>query len=80
MNQINDGSGPAFPNVDISNTCGEHGMSLRDWFAGMAVQGMLASGRWDHKESAEQFAGLCFRIADAMIAQQRTQPNPKDTQ
>jgi hypothetical protein len=42
MNTINDG-GPAFP-LATSSASNEsvNGMSLRDWFAGMALQGMLA--------------------------------------
>ena len=41
---INDG-GPAFPNND-QNGCAFSGMTLRDWFAGQALQGMLASGHY----------------------------------
>lgn len=48
-----------------------HGMSLRDWFAGRAMQGQL-SGFWQsekpHGWSDEEIAAEAYRIADAMIA------------
>lgn len=39
---INDG-GPAFPFPPNENWQGCSGMTLRDWFAGQALAGMLAS-------------------------------------
>lgn len=73
----NDG-GPAFPVLELDQRSGnvfaQHmGTSLRDWFAGQALQGMLAHAtryrsrpgtplNW-HKAIAEE-AG---EIADAMI-------------
>lgn len=39
-NPIDDG-GPAFPNND-SHGCAYTGMTLRDWFAGQALPGLLA--------------------------------------
>lgn len=76
-NKINDG-GPAFP---VSTGMGplaanfvSSGMTLREWFAGMAMQGWLSSdtpGR-DHldytAEAIERDAKLAYAIADAMIA------------
>jgi hypothetical protein len=57
--------GPAFPRSD---ELGLHraipGMSLRDWFAGMAMQGMLADGI--AHDGAPRFA---YRLADAMLAE-----------
>ena len=38
------------------------GMSLRDWFAGMALE-----GRADIDECAETTAGICYFLADAML-------------
>jgi hypothetical protein len=63
----NDG-GPAFPGFasDISNG---DGMSLRDWFAGKAMQGILsAQVHGLGVEFAEQFAKLAYKQADAMLA------------
>ena len=65
---------PAFP-VSIPG-CGDngwHGMSLRDWFAGQAISQMLSltqhrNGSWD----AVAVAAACYAIADAMIAESRS--------
>ena len=40
------------------------GMSLRDWFAGLALQGYLAS---EHSFTNEGFAINSYAIADAML-------------
>ena len=64
-NQPNDG-GPAFPVVDALNEVSCSGMSLRDWFAGMAMQGIYASdvhNQW----RAEKAAKSAYRTADAML-------------
>ena len=47
------------------------GMTLRDWFAGKALAGELASqgvndGQWIH---LPDLASRCFEIADAMISE-----------
>lgn len=39
------------------------GMNLRDWFAGMALIGLLAGGDYSHKDAAAE----SFNYADAMI-------------
>jgi len=65
--KINNG-GPAFP-----RSCGEcgrdvDGMSLRDWFAGMALsnpQTMAFNGIND--EDNKSIARRAYKIADAMI-------------
>ena len=59
--------GCAFPYV-CETYVPEPGMSLRDWFAGMALQGMLADG--DHAEVLnEKMAEFAYHMADAMIEQ-----------
>lgn len=70
MATLNDG-GPAFPkpldpypNAQGMES-GTHGMSLRDWFAGQALAGMLADQTFD--APAEMMAESSYRIADAMI-------------
>lgn len=66
----NDG-GPAFPftPTDRSGQCApaEPGMTLRDWFAGMALQGQAHRFAHPH-EHRELLASDCYDIADAMIA------------
>lgn len=64
--------GQAFPMpAHTSNFVGfdhekQDGMSLRDWLAGQAMQGLLASGRYD---SWDYLAEDSWNIADEMIAQ-----------
>lgn len=77
----NDG-GPAFPqspltvqrkdsgHIDISQA-GEGaeqstGMTLRDWFAGMAMQALIGS---DNGEPAASIANRAFFYSDAMLAE-----------
>ena len=66
---INDG-GPAFPDVQFTHNNGDtsfknNGMTLRDYFAGQALAGMLADP--DTTESPDVLARACYRCADAMI-------------
>jgi uncharacterized protein YodC (DUF2158 family) len=72
--------GPAFPGEYIKHKSGEvgnsipiteysSGMTLRDWFAGMALQGMLS---WSCKGSPDEFAALAYENADAMLAARGT--------
>ena len=69
----NDG-GPAFPRTkstgDLSNSTTEiisvGGMSLRDYFAGQALTGLLADQKRDGSLTA--YADDAYAFADAMIA------------
>ena len=63
--QINDG-GPAFPNVWEDNP--SQGMSLRDYWAGQAINGELATLPATHNITAEGLAKWGFMVADAMLA------------
>lgn len=67
--------GPAFPRV--TSDCDDHdgvtqydgvpGMSLRDYFAGQAMMGML-SNREEHMAfDRDSCAGESYRYADAML-------------
>lgn len=77
---MNDG-GPAFPvhiqslddlsgqgrdeDMEVVSQCQHPGMSLRDWFAGMALQGILSANyNVDQTVAREAYAS-----ADAMIAE-----------
>lgn len=72
---MNDG-GPAFPraafshnnpSIDAFDSDPVDGMSLRDWFAGMALQGLTAC---THRTfNPEALAKDSFIAADAMIAE-----------
>ena len=65
--------GPAFPKVAENFKSGWPGMSLRDWFAGMAIP--LAS-RWEEQAptyttpepSYRGIAERAYFLADAMLA------------
>jgi hypothetical protein len=55
----------AFPNP---NNTEQTGMSLRDWFAGLAMQGELASQDSESIiESFELLASYAYEVADAMM-------------
>lgn len=62
---ITDG-GPAFPFycTDMHNA-GSPGMTLRDWFAGMALQWLVPA---DDADCYAKQAKLAYEQADAMIA------------
>lgn len=77
MSKINDG-GPAFPlenprhleNGDLFKQF--PGMSLRDWFAGQALAGLVTSNVRDclyGTQSADRYAEDAYCIADAMLAE-----------
>jgi len=57
---IKDG-GPAYP---TDGGCGSFGMSLRDHFAGLAMQGMIACGEEYDNAELGRFA---YDVADAML-------------
>jgi len=61
---INDG-GPAFPNND-QHGCAYSGMTLRDWFAGQALVGLVSLQRPDAGITSDALTAYVF--ADAMIA------------
>lgn len=57
--------------VPGSNTLQERtvtGMTLRDYFAAKAMQGIIATFDDDITAMPEQVACLCYKIADAMLA------------
>ena len=57
--QVVDDGGQAFPTT-------HDGMTLRDWFAGMALQGLLAGSE---NMSIDTAARLSYTAADMMIAE-----------
>lgn len=76
--------GPAFPCTNEQFTFGNPqtgdawpGMVLRDWFAGLALSGLLAEPQPDDGEPelglgrnyAANAAAAAYRIADAMLAE-----------
>jgi len=74
MSNTNTG-GPAFPQVELDqvtgNPCDQHsGMTLRDYFAAKAMQGMM------HDVSqpvGEVIANWAYEVADAMLSARGTE-------
>jgi hypothetical protein len=66
----------AYPFLHKNPTSGqttiEEGMELRDWFAGQALQGLLASEVIDTMAS---FAIRSYLLADLMMKQRKEVPN-----
>lgn len=50
-----------------------NGMSLRDWFAGMALQGLVSESNLHNDEAYTDVALDAYKLADAML-RQREQP------
>lgn len=80
-----DNGGPAFPmasgpeaRVNEATHCNE-GMSLRDWFAGQAIAGILANaGEYGGVSlpADEKAAQWVYRYADAMLAERNKERTP----
>ena len=79
---MNDTSPFAFPRALAAHEAGQdpvQGMSLRDFFAAKAMQGYLSNNRvinsnptcgWSLVNcSEEDLAGMCYRMADQMLAE-----------
>jgi hypothetical protein len=72
MSNTNTG-GPAFPGVDYLSQHGKknpEGMTLRDYFAAKAMQGLFASNAPHDHDDAEIFATVAeaaYKLADAML-------------
>jgi hypothetical protein len=66
MEKSKDG-GPAFPGLHPSKDCrySEEGMTLRDYFAAKALQGLLSDS--NVKATRYEFATESYSLADAML-------------
>ena len=71
-NDIKDG-GAAFPIANDLQRGSWDGMSLRDWFAGKAMQGLCGNGDFD-ADTVQNIAKAAYFIADAMIAAREAKP------
>jgi hypothetical protein len=63
MSDTNTG-GPAFP---LFAATGYAGMTMRDYFAAKAMQGIFASGNLPDSVSDEEIAAAVYKTADAML-------------
>ncbi len=50
------------------------GMSLRDWLAGQALAGLLASGETELFDKASSYAEAAYLHADAMLKARESRP------
>lgn len=75
MSAVNDG-GPAFPVPGLQDDEDFNGMSLRDYFAGKTLEGMLSDSAGINEETGRKFsipddaeliAACCYAMADAML-------------
>ena len=62
-----DTGGPAFPTMQYEHGGDEDGISMRDYFAAKALQGMFASGNLELRDTNEIIAEAAYKIADAML-------------
>ena len=66
----------AYPYMHKHPTSGQttiaEGLDLRDWFAGHALQGLLAS---DVRDTMESFIVRSYVLADAMMKQRKEVPH-----
>ena len=61
---------PAFPRPGFERYAGQQeGMSLRDWFAGLAMQARLTHYGPCFEEGWAQTAAWAYEMADAMLAE-----------
>lgn len=67
MSKKNDG-GPAFPRAATILYEGHKGMSLRDYFAGQALVGLMASTTTD-ASTWKKIAELSYEMAGVMLAE-----------
>lgn len=72
--------GPAFPSHGSMGEVVQEGMSLRDYFAAAALQGLLADGHPEYIPPGPARIGVegiyiqdkAYRLADAMMAARKT--------
>jgi len=63
MSNTNTG-GHAFPTSQIADS---DGMTLRDYFAAKAMQGMFASGNLPKSVQDDELSSVAYQMADAML-------------
>ncbi len=64
-----DNSGPAFPNWDGHMG----GLTKREWFAGMALQGFISAPNviLKNDDDFESMVLFCYKCADAMLSESK---------
>jgi hypothetical protein len=59
------------PTVQVTspNSTVTHGLTKREYFAAMAMQGFVAATRYDSDSDIKYFAQIAVQAADALIAE-----------
>lgn len=72
--------GPAFPCESKTGSMlnSHQGMTLRDYFAAKALQGLISSKAHSLSFNPADDAGYCYKIADAMIAAREQSEQPAE--
>jgi len=65
----------AFPLATTAETIDTPGMTLRDWFAGQALTGLMQKNPW---ADPMMLASYAFNAADAMLATRKETDNAHD--
>ncbi len=78
MSAAEDNGGSAFPTVPVNSDEPERyaGMSLRDYFAGQALMGLIASDDEDAGDRIEDIPKYAYFIADAMLKARKSPEQP----
>lgn len=76
-----DKSGSAFPRPrsgELGHGCAfeQDGLTKREWFAGMALQGILFAD-WKDRASEQDLGKWAFEIADNMIKESKKEPHAR---
>lgn len=56
----------AFPILDPNGSFWNPGMTLRDYFAGQVLTGLLAN-QHTYSDSKSDIVGRCYEVADSML-------------
>lgn len=78
MSEKIDDGGPAFPHGNLElgdrHLIAQPGMSLRDWFAGQALIGLISNSQGvpsdfvrANSNEADRMAEISYRVADTML-------------
>lgn len=71
MSKLNEEGGPAFPLYDTHTHLKEEGMSLRDYLAAHALEGLLARGH-----IVESSVDWAYQAADAALIRRKKKSTP----
>jgi hypothetical protein len=65
---------PSFPAPAGVAHITDQGMTLRDWFAGQALAGLLACGEAHNEHTSSVTTAASYKMADAMLKAREVKP------